>query len=202
MMKITVLGANGKTGVALVKQAVAAGHTVTGLVRKNDTAKSNPKVRYVVGDATNTQSVIEASKGSDAIISVLGGTNSSLITSAMKAVVDSSKVTGVKRVILMSSFAVETSKLQGIAKLVGRLGKKMINDKATGEDILRKRDLDWTIVYATVLTNEPKGSGVRVIPSGERISLKNKISRADVAAWILNEAEKNEFIKANVTVSR
>ena len=200
-MKITVLGANGKTGVELVKQAVNAGHTVTGVVRKDD-AKNNPKALYVVGDATDIQTVIDASAGSDAIISVLGGTNMSLITSAMKAVVASSKTTGVKRVILMSSFAVETEKLQGLAKLIGIAGKKMINDKATGEDLLRKSDLDWTIVYATVLTNEQKSSRVRVVPSDEKISMKNKIARADVATWILNEVENNEHVKEDVTISR
>jgi uncharacterized protein YbjT (DUF2867 family) len=202
MMKIIILGANGKTGVELVKQALDAGHAVTGLVRKVDPKTNNPKVRYVTGDATNTQSVVEASKGSDAIVSVLGGTNMSLISSAMKAVVASSKATGVKRVILMSSFGVETNRLQGLVKLMPTLGKKMINDKVAGEDILRKSNLDWTIVYATILTNDPKGSGVRVVPSGEKISMKNKIARADVAAWILNEAEKNEYAKADVTISR
>jgi uncharacterized protein YbjT (DUF2867 family) len=119
----------------------------------------------------------------------------------MQAVVASSKTTGVKRVILMSSFVVETDKLQGLVKLMGSLGKKMINDKMTGEDILRTSGLDWTVVYATILTNDPKGSGVRVVPSGEKISMKNKIARADVAAWILDRIEKNEYIKADVTIT-
>jgi putative NADH-flavin reductase len=200
-MKITVLGANGKTGVELVKQALDAGHTVTGLVRTDD-AKKNPDVRYVVGDATDTQSVIKATKDSDVIISTLGGTNMSLITSAMNTVVASSKSTGVKRVILMSSFAVQKDKLQGVTRLMSSLGKKMTSDRATGEDILRKSDLNWTIVYPTILTNEPKGSGVRVVPNGEKIGMKNKIARADVAAWMINEAEKNEFVKADVIISK
>src|SRR5690348_6182736 len=103
-MKITVLGANGKTGVKLVKQALAEGVSVTGLVRQAGMAE-DPNLTFVIGDATSADDVRRASRGSDAIISVLGTASlrSTLMTDAVKAVIAASKTTGVRRFILMSN---------------------------------------------------------------------------------------------------
>lgn len=50
-------------------------------------------------------------------------------------------------------------------------------------------------MYATLLTDEPSGAKVRTVNKNESISMNNKISRADVAAWILAEAKNNDFVK-------
>ena len=203
-MKVTVLGANGKTGVEVVKQALEAGHSVVGVVRENSNLESNPKLTVVVGDATDPAVIAKASKDSDVIISTLGAKSmkSTVMTDAAKAVITASKATGRKRFIVMSSFAVETGRLKGITKLMGGMMKGMVDDKTNSENLLRASNLDWTIVYATALTNQPKGSGLRVLSSDEKISMKNKIARADVASFMLEEAKKNAYVKKEVTISK
>lgn len=202
-MKITVLGASGRTGAELVRQALANGHAVNGVVRRPGSLDKQPNLHEFVGDATNAKVIAEASKGSDVIISVLGGNSSSLMTNAVKAVIEASKATGVKRFILMSSFVVEREHLQGIVKLAtGLVMGGAIQDKASSEALLRNSDLDWTIVHATRLTGQPLGSGARVVPVGEKIGAGQQIARADVAAWILDEAEKNNYVKADALVSQ
>ena len=202
-MKVTVLGANGKTGVEVVKQALAAGHTVNALVRS--TPQSEQKnLNVFIGDATDVKTVADASKGSDVIISTLGtnSNKSTLMTDAIAAVLVASKATGVRRFILMSSFAVHPDRLKGGAKLMMKILSGMTKDKTNSENMIRKSTLDWTIVYPTILTNQPKGSGLRVVSESEKIGMKNKIARADVAAWMVHEAEKNEFVRADVTLSK
>jgi putative NADH-flavin reductase len=203
-MKITVLGANGKTGIEVVKQALAAGHEVVGVAMQDSGVVSNPKLTTVVGDATDAKVIAKASKYSDVIISTLGATSvkSTLMTDAVRAVIAASATTGRKRFILMSSFVVESDRLKGMVKMMGGMMKGMVGDKTESENLVRNSNLDWTIVYATRLTTQPKGAGLRVVPEAEKITMSNKIARADVAAFMLEEAQKNAYVKAEVTISQ
>ena len=48
-MNITLLGANGKTGTQVVKQALDAGHVVTALVRRPDALKEQANLHVLMG---------------------------------------------------------------------------------------------------------------------------------------------------------
>ncbi len=48
-MKITVLGATGQTGLEVVRQALAAGRTLSIYVRRHDGLPSNPRLEVVIG---------------------------------------------------------------------------------------------------------------------------------------------------------
>lgn len=201
-MNITVIGASGKTGQELVKQALAAGHFVTALVRNPDKLKDQANLTVIIGDVTISQDIVRASKDAHVIVSALGAMGGTLMTDSVNAVVAASKVTGVTRFILMSSFAVRKDQLSGGTKLMTSLiMSKAVKDKGASEDILRSSDLDWTIVYATGLTNDKRRQDVRVVAANEKISMNNKISRADVAAWIINEAQSNTLIKKEVLIT-
>lgn len=71
--KITVLGAGGRAGRAIIAEAVSRGHTVAALVRvpsrHNDL--SGDQVTIIGGDALDAQSVSAAAAGSAAIISAV-----------------------------------------------------------------------------------------------------------------------------------
>jgi putative NADH-flavin reductase len=202
-MKLTVLGASGKTGSAIVTQALEAGHSVNALVRRSNALESRSNLNVIVADVTDPQDIAKASQGTDVIISALGAMGGSLMTDAVNAVITSSKTTGVKRFILLSSFAVRKEQMTSGMKLIyGLVMGKAIKDKSASEALLRNSDLDWTIVYATSLTNDAKGATVRVLGSTETFSMKHKIARADLAAWMLDEAQKNAYVKAEITISQ
>ena len=203
-MKITVLGATGKTGVEVVKQALEAGHSVVGVVRSLDGLEGKPNLTFIVGDVTDPTVIAEASKDSDVIISTLGTTSmkSTLMADAVKAVITASGQTGCKRFILLSSFIVKPAHLKGVVRLAGGMMRGIIDDKSTSEDLIRTSGLDWTIVYAARLTTQPKGSGSRVLLEAEKIGLGAKIGRADVAAYMLAEAMNNAYVKAEITIAQ
>jgi putative NADH-flavin reductase len=71
-MKVLVIGAAGKSGEALVNEALAAGHKVTALVRGTAQYKT-ANVRVVAGDALDAAAVNVAVAGQDAVIDALGG---------------------------------------------------------------------------------------------------------------------------------
>jgi putative NADH-flavin reductase len=201
-MKITVLGASGKTGQDLVNQALEAGHTVSGLVRRHDALAAQLNLNVFEGDVTNPQDIAKASNGTDVIVSALGSRGGSLMTDTVTAVIAASKVTHVTRFILMSSFVVRKEQLRdGVKFVTGIFMGKAIQDKSQSEELLRKSDLEWTIVYPTLLTDTAKGARVRVVGSPEKVGMKNKIARAEVAAWIVSEAENNAYVRKEALIS-
>ncbi len=72
-MKVLVIGAAGKSGRAVVQQAVAAGHDVTAFVHETKGYLSGSNVRVVEGDATDRSAMDTAMLGQDAVIDTIGG---------------------------------------------------------------------------------------------------------------------------------
>src|SRR2546428_13218147 len=73
-MNLVVLGATGRTGQLVVEQALAAGHTVTALVRSLEKLTiRNSSLRVVAGSATDAADVARALAGADAVGSTPGG---------------------------------------------------------------------------------------------------------------------------------
>src|SRR6266851_1278916 len=189
-MNLVVLGATGGTGRLVVEQALAAGHTVTALVRSPEKLTlRNPNLNVIAGQATDPSAVSRALDGADALISTLGGTGS-VISDATQAIIDAAPNAGVSRVVVLSSFLVERYRFHPVTRLLTGLAMgSMIKDKSAGEKALRQSDLDWTIVYASGLTE------------GSRWSLSHRIARADVAAWLVQAATSTQSSRRTVSIT-
>ena len=200
-MKLSVLGAAGATGIPLVEQALAAGHRVTALVRSGQKLTiTNPNLHVVEGDATDRAAVSEAMNGGDAVISVLGA-RGPVMAEATRAIVDAAKQKGPERVVMLSSFAVARDRLTPVTKVVTGIAMgSEIKDKTAGEEVLRASSLDWTIVYATKLTNGPK-TEARVVPESEKVGMSQKISRAGVASFLLQAATEDLYSRGGVVIT-
>ncbi len=201
-MNLVVLGATGGTGRLVVEQALAAGHTVTALVRSPEKLTlRNPNLHVIAGQATDPSAVSRALDGADALISTLGGTGS-VISDATQAIVDAAHKAGVSRVVVLSSFLVEHDRFDPVTRLLTGLAMgSMIKDKSAGEKALRDSDLDWTIVYASGLTDGPGGGSVVELTEGSRWSLSNRIARADVAAWLVQAATSPQTRRRTVSIT-
>jgi uncharacterized protein YbjT (DUF2867 family) len=201
-MNLVVLGATGRTGRLVVEQALAAGHTVTALVRSPEKLTStNANLRVVTGQATETSAVSSALEGADAVISTLGG-KPSVIADSTRAIVAAARKAGVSRVVMLSTFAAERDRLDAGTRLLTGIGMgAMLKDKSAGEEILRRSDLDWTIVYASILSDSPASGSVVVLPEGAKRGLSQKISRADVAAWMVEAATTVQHSRSSVGIT-
>ncbi|HEY8760697.1 MAG TPA: NAD(P)-binding oxidoreductase [Candidatus Dormibacteraeota bacterium] len=201
-MNLVVLGATGRTGRLVVEKALAAGHTVTALVRspqKLTTGHSN--LRLVTGEATDTLAVSSALEGADAVISALGG-KGSVIADSTRAIVAAARKTGLSRVVVLSTFAAERDRLDAGTRLLTGIGMgAMLKDKSAGEEMLRRSDLEWTIVYASMLTDGPARGSVVVLPEGSKRGLSQKISRADLAAWMLDAATGAQYSRRAIGIT-
>lgn len=201
-MNLVVLGATGRSGRLVVEQALAAGHTVTALVRSPEKlTTSNSNLRVVTGEATETSAVSRALEGADALISTLGG-KPSVILDSTRAIVAAARQTGVSRVVVLSTFAAERDRLDAATRLLTGIGMgAMLKDKTAGEEMLRRSDLDWTIVYASVLTDGPADGAVAVLPKGARRRMSERVSRANVAAWMVQAATGVQHSRSSVGIT-
>src|ERR1700694_2517099 len=192
-MNLVVLGATGRTGRLVVEQGLAAGHTVTVLARSPEKlTTTHANLRVVTGQATDTSSVSRALEGADAVISTLGG-NGSVIADSTRAIVAAAREAGVSRVVVLSTFAAERDRLDAGTRLLTGIGMgAMLKDKSAGEEMLRQSDLEWTIVYASILSDDPASGSAVVLPDGAKRGFSQKISRADVAAWMIKAATSDQ----------
>ena len=110
---------------------------------------------------------------------------------------------GVRRLIFVSAFGVgETHRdVPLVPRIVQRLLlADVFADKKASEDDLRRSGLDWTLVYPVILTNGPRTAKYRV---GERLDLHGlpKISRADVAHFVLSQLEDATYLRKGALIS-
>src|SRR5258705_12540387 len=110
-VSLVVLGAAGRTGRLVVEQALAAGHPVTALVRSPEKLTlRHPKLRVVVGDATDPTALSRALTGSEAVISTLGSRRTGIADSS-RALVAAAREAGVNRVVILSSWLVQRDQM-------------------------------------------------------------------------------------------
>ena len=205
-MKLLVVGAAGKTGREVVKQALAAGHEVTAFVHKADEFDVGD-VRVVEGDATDGAAIEKAIAGQDAVIDAIGGKTpykeTTLESSAASAIINAMKRNGVRRLVVTSMLGEGESKAN--ASLYERLLLATFlrgadKDKAAMESAVKASNLDWVILRPAILNDNAATGNVRVFASetGEKA---HKITRADLAAFMLAQLTSDQYLNQAVTVA-
>lgn len=202
-MKVLVLGASGKTGTEVVRQGLAAGHEITAFVRSpTRLTATDPRLVVKAGDARKAADLREALEGQEAVLSTLGSNRASdaLISTSMAALLEAAVQTGVRRVAMLS--VARNYKPTLMIRLLARIMKGVVADRWTGEDALKQSGLDWTIVYAAKLTDGPRTGRIRVVGPDETVTLRSRITRADVAEFMLARMADREAVgKAFVVTS-
>ena len=139
-MKLAITGGTGFVGSHLIDLALASGHDVRGLTRRDQPERSS--VTWVKGDLSSRDALRELVHGADAVIHVAGTISA---TSAVGfeegnvngtlAMLAAATAGGLHRFVHVSSLAAREPKLS----LYGA-------SKARAEDLVRSSGLDWSIV--------------------------------------------------------
>ena len=208
-MQLLVLGSTGGTGRAIVSQALEAGHRVTAFVRNPDKMpERHERLRVVAGDAASgAPSLGEAMRGQDVVLSALGVSKSftpnGLIQRSVTSILAEMQAHHVRRLIFTSALGVGDSLRDTPLPLrifMRLFLKEVYADKLAGESLIKRSNLDWTIVQPAVLTNGPL---TRKYRSGERLPVRGfaRISRADTAHFILSQLDDRAYLRKVVTVA-
>ena len=186
-------------------QALERGHEVTALVRNPSAlGVEHPRLRVLRGDVLDYASVEAAMQGQEAVISALGHKRffqpTRILSEGTRNLLRAMETRGVRR------FVCETA--LGIGNSSGRMGLYYTFfvipvvlpfyfwDKARQERIIAQSAVSWVIVRPGVLTNGARrghyrhglnvGSYIRTV----------RISRADVADFMLNQLTDNTYLRA------
>jgi uncharacterized protein len=105
-MKVSIIGASGFVGKALVKELLDRGHQVKAIIRNPEKLDAQANLEIVKADATNPSELAAALAGSDAVVSAFnaGWTNPNLYNDFLegsKAIQEGIKLSGVSRVIFI-----------------------------------------------------------------------------------------------------
>ena len=198
-MRLAIFGATGGTGLEVTRQALEKGHSVRVLVRNPDRMTLvNQNMRLVLGNVLERESVTKTILGTDAVINCLGQSslvrNTGVVSQGTRMIVEVMKQHGVRRLVITSSFGVGES-LQKAAcwqrMVFSTLLRAPYADKEIMEPEVRASGLEWTLLRPVGLTNGSLTGHYRATQDAPK---KIQISRADVAAAILDAVEKRLWV--------
>lgn len=201
-MKVLIFGASGSTGRQLVDAAVGCRHTVTAVVRNPATFHNDHRVDVVLGDVADRHAVAQAMPGHAAVLCVLGAATplrrDPTLVAGARHMTEAMLDAGVRRLVYLSFLGVPAGRHQLSA--LGRyvvapvLLRNVAADHAAKEEIIRRSGLDWTIVRPPRLTDGPETGAYRHGESIHASQIVPRISRADVAHFMLTQLDDPTYL--------
>ncbi len=208
-MKVFLLGATGSTGYEILRRLVRDGHSVKALARnpaklKLEEIKPSQKgqIEPIEGSVFELAKLEEHFKGCQVVISALGTGKDNRYTEVYsqggRNILAAMRTSGIKRLITITSGLVDLSDPSTDNFFLNRIIRPNFNkvyyDQTRWETILDDtEDIDWTCVRPPYLTNKAFTGEYRIkekhVPKGGR-----KISRADLADFIVRQINSEEFI--------
>ncbi|MCP5074391.1 MAG: SDR family oxidoreductase [Rhodobacteraceae bacterium] len=208
-MKLTVFGATGGVGMLVVKQALAQGHDVTAFVRSPEKISDlYENIEIIQGDVLDPVAVRKALQGRDAAVCALGMplmNKDGLRAKGTKNIVDVMEGAGVKRLICLSAFGVGDS--WRLLPLIYRLIivplflRRVIADHTAQEAHIRASGLDWTIVRPGNFVKGGLTGDYRHGVTDETRAFKLKISREDVADFLVKQLTGSTYLRQSPGLS-
>jgi putative NADH-flavin reductase len=211
-MKVAVFGASGSTGRLLTERCLAAGYTVSALVRTPESFPFRDRVRVVAGNAFDPAAVRATIEGADVVLSALGARSlrrEDVLERAVPLIVAAMKELGVRRIVALGSAGAETTSLDKqpawrrwiVQKIVyNTLLRWPVASQIAQWKTLSASGLDWTMVMPPMLLNTAARGHLRV--DGEALPRNGSmISRVDVADFMMAQVEGREWVGRGVYIT-
>jgi uncharacterized protein YbjT (DUF2867 family) len=183
-MKVTVLGASGRTGRHVVRLLVRQGYAVQAGVRngRRKEAVAGLGATPVIADlCVDPDELVDVFTGSDVVINAAGAADPDPAAVALVdrdgaiAGIRAAERAAVHRYVQLSAQFADAPD-QG-----NRLVRSFLHAKQISDNVLRRSSLVWTVVRAGTLTDEPATG--RVTAAGHLDA--GRVSRSDVAAVLV-----------------
>ena len=220
-LDIVIFGATGKVGSHAVQEALERGHRVTAVSRRPETIETQHDNLVVVkGDLLDTESVAASVTGQDVVILSVrgvigdsGSPESALQFIAAETLVDvlfrqENAATRIVHVGGSGALEVEPGVLFA-AKLPTILLPKKLETEILGQILAlefyqKVDDVEWT--YVTPPKNFTHGPRTGVFRIGGNQALQDdrgrtRVSRADFAVALIDEAEQARFVRQQISVA-
>ncbi|MCU5473448.1 NADH-flavin reductase [Bacillus anthracis] len=198
--KIAILGANGKAGKFLVKEALDKGYQVKILTRNSNNIKiTNENIEIISGDARDFASIRKLLKGCGAVINAVGQpkNESYIFSTVTKHILEAMKEFEIKRYIVISGGSLNvTGDQKGIVNKIGAtlfkvFLSKMMQDKYKELQIIQSSKVDWTIVRLPFVI---EGNGIGRINKSLVDMPGIKIQNSDIAPFVIKQINSDRYV--------
>lgn len=199
-MKVLIFGATGTIGRELVRQALDQGYAVTAFARTPAKVELNhPHLTVVQGDVLDPGSVAQAVPGHDAVFCSLGaGIKGTVRSEGTRNIIRAMEQADICRFVCQSTLGVGDSRgnLNAYWRYImfGLLLRRAYADHVRQEAYVKQSRLDWTIVRpAAFIDGEHTGQYRHGFPGADKTTTL-KISRADVADFMLQQLVDDTYL--------
>jgi len=208
-VNITIIGASGGIGLETVKRGLNRKHSITTLSRSKLKLEEKESIKIIIGDATNKADLLKSIQNAEAIIVTLGTSKNmeatTLFSDFAKLIVEIHKETKIYvPFIFVTGFGAGESK-NYVPWLVKMFLKYLLKDvyanKTKMEEIITHTDLNWTVVRPGRLLDKGLTEKYRVENKLFKGINIGGINRADVADFLIKQAENQTELKKYIGIS-
>ncbi len=212
---LVVIGATAKSSTEIIRQALAAGYTVTGVARRpEDVALKDPHLKVLKGDVYDLASLEAAMTGTEVVVSMVGPrvdptdtaetpATFDLFTAGTANIIAAMKNKGNRRLLVASSLGVEDEfplvkpapgdfRLNWLWK--SRYLYKNMKDM---EGLVRASGLEYVIFRPPFLVEEPARKNFKLSVNANSPK-GTMLSYADFGAFVLEQARSSKYLGAAV----
>lgn len=207
-MQLIIFGATGQVGKQLVKQALWRGHTVVAFGRNvYQLDCDNEKLICKRGSVFDAAEVAEAMQGSEAVLSALGGAfdgTDKTRSLGMKTIVAQMQKLSLCRIIAVGGLGILNADADTLLIDTPDYPAEYLpvgNEHRKAFEYLQASGLDWTFVCCPDIIDAPATGHWYVNKNYPPQPNHYRINAGDVAMFMLDELQRNEFIRARVGIS-
>ena len=208
-MNITIIGASAGIGLETVKRGLNRNQSITTLSRSEIEIEEKKSVKMILGDATNKADLVNAIQNADALIITLGtGKNmkaTTLFSDFAKLIVEIHEENKIDiPFIFVTGFGTGESKnyVSWLVRLFLKYFlKDVYADKAKMEEIITNSTMNWTVVRPGRLLDKELTEKYRIENKLFKGINIGGINRADVADFLIKQAEKQTELKKYVAIA-
>lgn len=211
-MKILIFGATGKTGIEVVKQTLKQGNEVRAFVRNpQKMTVEDTRLSLIQGDVTDAAAVVKAVERVDGVVVALGASADMqadiVLAQGTSNIIAAMKQHGVKKIVIQSSYpmsgyedGVAFLRQAGMGDEQIAMMQPVLDDKKKQIELTLKSGLEFVVVKPMMLTDEA-GTGKYRVAENLEVKPGDKISRADVADFMLKALTDSQFVGKVVTIA-
>ncbi len=208
-MNITIIGASAGIGLETVKRGLDRNHSITTLSRSGIEIEEKKSLNVILGDATNKADLLSSIQNADAIIVTLGTNKNmnatTLFSDFAQLMVEIHKENKIDiPIIFVTGFGAGESKnyVPWLVKMFLKYFlKDVYADKTKMEEIITNSDLNWTVVRPGRLFDKELTEKYRIENKLFKGINVGGINRADVADFLIKQAEKQTELKKYIAIS-
>lgn len=209
-MNITIFGATGRVGQALLTEALNREHEITAVVRDVSRLKlEHERLHVVQGDILDPESVEKHAEGREAVISAYGpkfGMEEELLEAA-RSLVEGVRRAGTKRLLIVggagSLMTDEGVRLMDTPSFPAEF-YPLAKAHADAYEIYSQSGLEWTYLSPAAVLEEGRRSGNFRIGIDRLITDEigsSRITIGDLAAALIDELEDPYFMGSRFTAA-